>query len=68
MRSVRGPPGVTDGVGEVVGVAVEVDVLAGRVAGTGVESSEEILAQPASKNRETAIDRKRRIILNLSVR
>jgi hypothetical protein len=26
------------------------------------------LAQPASKNRETAIDRKRRIILNLSVR
>lgn len=68
MRSVRGPPGVTDGVGEIVEVAVTVSVLAGTVAGSGVESSEEILAQPASRNREIVMDRKRRIILGLLAR
>ena len=59
---------MTDGVGEIVGVAVTVSVLVGTVAGSGVESSEEILAQPANKNREIEIVRNRRIILGLLAR
>jgi hypothetical protein len=65
MRSVRGPPGVTVAVGVGVEVVIIViGVFVETVAGSGVESSEEMLAQPASKNRRIAKGRSRLISLN----
>ena len=67
LRNVCGPPGVTVGVMVAVDVAVGVLVLGGTVAGSGVESSAEMLAQPVSRLRKIARVRNRRIILNQSV-
>ena len=62
MRNVRGPPGVTEGGTGVAGVVTGVVVLVGAVTGSGVDSSEEILAQPFNNNRKIARVRNRRII------